>query len=225
MLSPASRRTALRALPVPILICLCLWLSACSSGTPTLQLPDGRVWWPPETPRQPQRLSLAHPEITDPLEWWAANVLSQIPQDAYSTAQQRRVSEALIAEANATRAEYGLPPVQVLLVLNRVAQAAAFDEATRDYWSHKTPEGLGSRDRIRAAGGGTVSLGGENSSINTVDGIDAAGVIDGWEHHPGHRELLLNPDVKYVGAGTAYYSRSEFQYFVMLLVDFEPDGS
>jgi len=219
MLFPHSRRAALRALAVLTLLCL----SACASGSGTIQLPSGgSAWWPPETPRQPQRLIITQPGLSDPLQWWAANILSQVPQNAYSTAQQQQFCEAMIAEANATRASYGLAPLTMLPLLNRVAQASAHDQAVRDYWSHSTPEGLSSRDRIRAAGGAVVLAGGENSSINTVGGTTAARVVDGWEHHSGHRELLLDPQVKFVGAGTDYYSRQEFEYYVMLLVDFAP---
>lgn len=151
-------------------------------------------------------------------QWWAANVLAQLPPSIYTTETQRQFAEGLLAEVNRVRASYGLTPVEPLDALNRAAQAHAFDEAVRDYWSHRTPEGLSSRQRVHAAGGGTVSAGGENSSIGHFGQATPAGIIYSWEHHSGHRELLLNPDVRYIGTGAYGYSPSEFAYFVAVLV-------
>ena len=179
------------------------------------------VWWPPEQPRQPERLTLLDPDAPAGEAWWAANVMAQLPTSTYATLQQRDFAAGLLAEVNLVRARYGLPAVEPLDTLNRVAQAHALDEAVRDYWSHHTPEGLTSRQRVHAAGGGTVAAGGENSSIGHFGQTTPAGVVYSWEHHSGHRELLLNADVRYMGAGAYGYSSGEFAYFVALLVSFE----
>jgi len=179
------------------------------------------VWWPPEQPRQPERLVLLDPGAPAGEAWWADNVLAQLPSSTYTSLQQREFAEGLLAEVNLVRARYSLPPVEPLDTLNRAAQAHALDEAVRDYWSHLTPEGLTSRQRVRAAGGGTVAAGGENSSVGHFGHCTPAGIVYSWEHHSGHRELLLNPDVRYMGAGAFGYSSGEFAYFVALLVSFE----
>ena len=181
---------------------------------------DG-VWWPPEQPRQPERLVLLDPSAPAGESWWAANVLAQLPASTYATQQQRQFAEGLVTEINRVRASYSLEPVAPLDVLNRVAQAHAFDEGVRDYWAHRTPEGLSSRQRVHAAGGGSVAVGGENSSVGHFDQATPAGIVYAWENHSGHRELLLNPDVRYLGTGAYCYRSSEFAYFVAVLVAFQ----
>ncbi|MBN2081478.1 CAP domain-containing protein [bacterium] len=200
------------------LIIIILALSAgCAGGAP------GRVeeGYPPEEPRQPQRLEILDSSIADPLEWWRVNICNRIPVEIYSLEEQQQTAEAIIEATNAVREEYNLPPVEALPILNRVAQAHAWDQATRDYWSHRTPEGLSSRQRILAAGGGTVVVGGENSAIATPKTHTPGMIVQGFRTHVGHRELLLNPDVTHIGVGVCNYSSSEWVYYVQLLVSLE----
>jgi uncharacterized protein YkwD len=210
---------------MPIHLCgvlLALAVASCGGSGAGIEIPDSGPWYPPATPRHPERLSLRSPGETDPQRWWAANILVQTPVEGYDSAEQAEFSLALIAEANRVRVEHGLGEVVAVDLLNRVAQAHAMDLAVRDYWNHLTPEGLHSWDRIKAAGGGTVIAGAENSAINTLGAGTPERVIDGWMHSAGHRALLLNPAVRYTGVGTYNYSPTEFSRYIMLLVDLEP---
>jgi uncharacterized protein YkwD len=193
-------------------------LAACSSGGAPVD--DGPVW-PPETPRQPQRLALTAPNEADPLEWWKLNILNRLPVGIYSTAKYSSLAQGIIDETNEVRLAHGLDPVTVLDGLNRAAQAHAFDQATRDYWAHTNPEGLSSRKRTLAATGRTVVSGGENSSIGLTGRETAESIVYGWLNHEGHRELLLNPDVRFIGAGAFQYAGGEPLHFTQLLVEFE----
>jgi uncharacterized protein YkwD len=177
------------------------------------------VWWPPEEPRQPGRLSLAAPDEADPLEWWRLNIESLVPGGIYDSTRHAELADQIVEETNRTRTGHGLDPVARDSRLDLVAQAHAIDCTVRDYWSHRTPEGLGSRDRIRAATGLEVTVGAENSSAGIPDSYTARELVRGWELSPGHRELLLNPDVKYIGVGTYFFSEDELQQYVQLLVD------
>ena len=109
--------------------------------------------------------------------------------------------------------------------LNKETIARESDQATRDYWAHSNPEGLGSRQRVLAATGRNVIEGGENSSIGLSGAESAQQIVHGWLTHTGHRELLLNPDVRYIGAGVYQYSGSEPVHFTQLLVDFESEAN
>lgn len=200
---------------LPLLCTLALACAACA-GSGGLAEP----WWPPQQPRHPERLQLLNPAASGE-QWWADNVLSQLPQKTYATAEQGSAAQLLAEEVNRVRSAYGLQPLAPLPELNRAAQAHAVDQAVRDYWSHCTPEGLSSHQRIHAAGAGTVSAGGENSSIGCAGQLTPAQVVYAWEHHCGHVELLLDPDVRYIGTGCASYSAAEFTYFVALLVDLD----
>jgi len=202
---------------VTLIIIALLALNAGCSGGPPGRVEEG---YPPEEPRQPQRLEIVDASIADPLEWWRVNICNQIPVEIYSLKQQELTAQAIVESTNAVRAEYDLPPVEALPILNRVAQAHAWDQATRDYWSHRTPEGLSSRQRILASGGGVVNTGGENSSIATPKTHTPGMIVQGFRTHVGHRELLLDPDVTHIGVGVYNYSSSEWVYYVQLLVSF-----
>lgn len=209
----------MRTPPVPamLLSLALLALAACGGGRTQTELTG--VWWPPEQPRQPGRLVLAAPDEPDPLDWWRLNIASVVPQGIYASREQAQLAEQIVAETNLTRERYGLDPVSRDTRLDRIAQGHAIDCATRDYWSHTTPEGLSSRDRIRAGTGLTVAAGAENSSAGIPGRYSAREIVRGWELSPGHRELLLSPDVRLIGVGTFVYSEDELQHYVQLLVD------
>jgi uncharacterized protein YkwD len=200
-----------------VLVSLVLFaLAACGGGGSQPELTG--VWWPPEQPRQPGRLVLAAPDEPDPLEWWRLNIESAVPAGIYTSREHAQLAEQIVAETNLTRERHGLDPVSRDTRLDRVAQAHAIDCATRDYWAHTTPEGLASRDRIRASTRLSVVAGAENSSAGVPGGYTAREIVRGWELSPGHRELLLSPAVRLIGVGTYVYSEDELQHYVQLLV-------
>jgi uncharacterized protein YkwD len=200
-------------LRVPLAFLIIVMLACCGGTTAQPDLKN----WPPEEPRQPGRLVLVAPDESDPLSWWRINLLEQLSPSIYDSPWQVQLTAELVEQTNLVREKYGLSPVTRMALLDRAAQAHARDQAIRDYWSHWTPEGLGSRDRILAAGLPTVA-GGENSSITTLGGSDAGSIVRGWEQHAGHRELLLDPELTSMGAGVYNYSPGEFIFFVQLLV-------
>ncbi|MCB1217033.1 CAP domain-containing protein [bacterium] len=203
----------LRLLLSAVLLSIC---AACGSsgGTPPVQ--D----YPPARPRQPERLSLALPGATDPLDWWAGNILSIVPEAVYPDTATAQQAGALAQETNRLRTEAGLSPVTSLPLLNRVAQAHAMDQAIRDYWNHRTPEDLGSRDRIAAAGGEPVTKGGENSAVAYPGETSVELVVLNFSLHPGHRDLFYDPDVRFTGVGIYNFAPSEQVHYVQLLVSF-----
>lgn len=203
-----------------LLVLLQLASASCSSEGAAADGPP----WPPETPRQPGRLALVAPDEPDPLAWWKANIEDLIPPAIYPNSEIAALAQGIVDETNRVRLEHGLGRVEPLEGLNRAAQAHAFDQGTRDYWAHTTPEGLGSRQRILAGTGMAVTTGGENSSIGVTGNETAESIVYGWLTHSGHRELLLNPQVKFIGAGVFQYSRGEPMHFTQLLVDFDGEN-
>lgn len=195
-----------------------LWMllvASCSGGGVTTNP------WPPSSPRQPDRLQLVAPNETDSLDWWRENILIGLANSGEQDEGQQQYVRELLGETNRVRLANGLAPVELLDSLNSVAQAHAIDQATRDYWAHRSPEGLPSSRRIEAATGLIVLAGGENSSIGLTGLETAESMVRGWENHSGHRELLLNPDVQYMGGGWAQYSRDEPLFVTQLLVSFD----
>ena len=192
-------------------------LAACSSTAP---LSPPSKDWPLGEPQQPLRLPAIMNDTDDPLIWWEANILSLVPGEVYPDLDIARETGRLVAATNQKRSAAGLDPVAVLPALNRVAEAHAMDQAIRDYWNHMTPEGLGSRDRIKAAGVGTVLFGGENSAVARPGLTTVEKVVENFSVHEGHRDLLYDPNVKYIGVGIFNYLPSEHVHYVQLLVSF-----
>lgn len=221
---PSGYNSFVRVLWRVLALSACLHTMACGGGGATISIPEDGPWYPPATPRHPERLSLRDPAEPDRAQWWLDNIYSQLPPGGYDTTAQELFCAELVAEANRVRVENGLGELQVLPLLGRVAQAHAKDMAVRDYWAHRTPEGLHSWDRIAAAGGGAVTAGGENSAINTLGGGTPQRVIENWMRSAGHRKILLDTRARFAGAGMHNYSPTEFSRYVMLIVDLEPAG-
>jgi uncharacterized protein YkwD len=198
-----------------------LLLTACS-GSPSTTPPNLAPHWPPDNPAHPERLASPLPAGADPLVWWKATFFDTLPSEVYPDSYAAKVAASLIKETNKTRANNGgLPPVVEDPLLDRVAQAHAIDEATRDYWNHKNPEGMGSHARVLAASGITVTAGAENSSVSdTLNDVTAGTVVVSFLHHVGHRELLLNKDVRRIGVGIYRYAPDEQVHIIQLLMDY-----
>ena len=196
-------------------------LTACTGPGSPATPPDLARRWPPDEPRQAVRLATPLPLGNDPLEWWKSTFFDTLPQSVYADSYSAKVAVALIKETNERRADNGLAAVSEDPLLNKVAQAHAIDEATRDYWNHRNPEGMGSRDRVLAASGIAVTAGGENSAVaNSLDDRTAAVVVRSFEFHPGHRELLLSAEVQQIGVGIFQYARGEQVHIIQLLMTY-----
>jgi uncharacterized protein YkwD len=201
------------------LILSAVLLASCTSGSAPEGPQVGRPGWPPSKPRHPERLASAFTPGSDPLVWWKSAIFDSVPAGIYSDPGHAALARSVIVETNKTRAGHGLGAVSEEIVLDRVAQAHARDQAIRDYWDHKSPEGMGSRDRVKAASGIVVTVGGENSAVQSGP-TSGGSVVRSFELHAGHRELLLNTGVKRIGVGVYQYAPGEAVHVVQLLMDY-----
>ena len=200
---------------------LALLLTACSGPGSPAAPPNLKPHWPPDNPRQAGRLATPLPAGADPLVWWKDTFFDTLPSAIYADAYSAKVAAALIMETNERRVDNGLASVFEDELLDRVAQAHAIDEATRDYWNHKNPEGMGSHARVLAASGITVMSGGENSAVaDELSAHTANKVILSFEHHTGHRELLLSSEVERIGIGVYRYAPGEQVHIIQLLMTY-----
>ena len=106
---------------------------------------------------------------------------------------------------NRNRGDMQLDPV-----LTAVAQARAEDLATRRYFSHVNPDGIGPNQLVRAAGYVLPAFWGENRSGNFIESIGAGydtsdDAWAAWMKSSGHRSHLL--------AGKSFY-RNQTRYGV-----------
>jgi hypothetical protein len=105
----------------------------------------------------------------------------------------------LLADTNAARAANGVAALGLNSQLSAAAQAKANDMASRNYWSHNTPEGNPPWIFDDAQGYAYQKLG-ENLAAGFSDEQAA---INGWMASPPHRENLLDPVFVDVGFGFA----------------------
>ena len=131
-----------------------------------------------------------------PLEYWVL-VLGNPPKPA-----ARNWRHDVLREVNAFRARHGLLPLRLVPVLNEAAQRHADDMAYRDYFAHKTPNGTGPGDRAAAVGYRGLVL------ENLAAGMGSpAAAVKGWiNSKTGHREAMLNRDIRDVGIGYRFLS-------------------
>jgi hypothetical protein len=106
----------------------------------------------------------------------------------------------LLQQTNAARANNGsLGALALNSALDSAAQAKANDMASRDYWSHNTPDGATPWTFILNAGY-HYQTAGENLAYG-FDSSDAT--VTAWMNSPEHRDNILNTTYKDVGFGIA----------------------
>lgn len=98
---------------------------------------------------------------------------------------------------NTERAKEGCGPVTTNDLLATAAQRHSADMASRDYFSHTSPDGTDPGDRITAAGY-RWSTYGENIAKGQRTPAD---VMRSWMDSPGHRANILNCSFKEMGIG------------------------
>jgi uncharacterized protein YkwD len=115
---------------------------------------------------------------------------------AYSTSMS---VSGLLADTNTQRINNGVGSLSLNSKLNAAAQAKANDMASRNYWSHNTPEGNPPWIFVNSQGYSYQKLG-ENLAAGFSSEQDT---INGWMASPPHKENLLDPAFVDVGFGYA----------------------
>lgn len=123
-----------------------------------------------------------------------------VPEDraVAASTDPAAVAQELRGLLDRSRAAAGLPALQRLPVLDRVAQAHSDDMAAHHFVAHVSPTTGAHDDRLRAAG----FLAGL-SLENVARGYSADEVHEGLLASPGHRANLLHATVTHVGIGVA----------------------
>ncbi len=96
---------------------------------------------------------------------------------------------------NDIRSQHGLQQLTWNSDLARAARLHCEDMLVRDYFSHNTPDGCTPFDRMRELGI-RYSLAAENIAAGQPD---PQSVVDSWMTSDGHKENILNPDLKEIG--------------------------
>lgn len=122
------------------------------------------------------------------------------PASASSDAAFGTFEQQVFDLTNQQRAQSGLAPLSLNLTLNDVAEKHSQDMATNNYFSHQGRDGSQPWDRIRA-GGYNYSKAAENIAFGQPSPQD---VVTAWMNSPGHRQNILDPNLKEIGVG--YYN-------------------
>lgn len=124
----------------------------------------------------------------------------------------------VLAETNAYRKANGLPELVPDAKLVAIARHRSRDMASRDYFSHVTPDGsdvfaLMRHNKV------LFSAAGENLARNNYEPKEAPGVaFKGWVKSPGHRANLLHPAFGHIGVGMAV-AKDGKKYFTQVFTD------
>ncbi|MDP2855850.1 MAG: CAP domain-containing protein [bacterium] len=124
------------------------------------------------------------------------------------------LSDVLIDETNENRSTNNLNTLKTNLVLNTAAQLKANDMASKEYFSHTSPEGKTPWYWFDRAGY-KFSYAGENLAVNFVDSKD---VVDAWMGSPTHRVNILSDYFTEIGIGVANgkYNGQETTFIVQM---------
>lgn len=105
----------------------------------------------------------------------------------------------MLSGTNSQRGANGQGSLSLNSQLNSAAQAKANDMASRNYWSHNTPEGQEPWIFVDAAGYKYLKAG-ENLAYGFTD---SSGTITGWMNSPTHKANMLDSAFTEVGFGFA----------------------
>ena len=123
----------------------------------------------------------------------------------------------LLAGVNAQRAAAGVPPVSINPALAGFAHWRSSDMASRNYFSHTTPEGKNSLQLLRDRGI-SYSLAGEILDKNDYGQAAAAKeAIANFLQSSAHRSIMLDPRYTQVGVGYALGSDG-MNYFTAVFI-------
>lgn len=115
---------------------------------------------------------------------------------AYATSMS---SGGLLSSTNNARSQNGVASLSINSKLTAAAQAKANDMASRNYWSHNTPEGNPPWIFVTAQGYSYQKLG-ENLAAGFND---EQATINGWMGSAPHRDNMLDTAFSEVGFGWA----------------------
>lgn len=120
------------------------------------------------------------------------NGFDYYPHELTSLGGQERL---LFHTTNAIRGINGLYPLEYCEKASDCVRKHCEDMSARSYFSHNTPEGITSSQRMRNSGIEYTSCG-ENLAAGY---LDAFGLADGWYNSSGHRKNMLDSKYRYLG--------------------------
>ena len=119
------------------------------------------------------------------------------PATPFSYPHETLTKDAIIGLTNQARSANGLASLTENPLLDDIAQARAADMLEKQYFAHLSPTGEQASD-IAQRIGYPYRIIAENIASGMF--LTNQKLIDGWMQSPGHRENILSPAVKEMGA-------------------------
>ncbi len=113
------------------------------------------------------------------------------------------LEQGIFAASNHERQQAGRPLLWDNAVLADIAASHSLDMVRRNFFSHNTPEGIGSGERAAQHVRSLFGLVSENLAMMTERPNLAAAFVQNWLTSPGHKANLLHPDSTDLGVGCA----------------------
>lgn len=121
-----------------------------------------------------------------------------------ATLSPGQIETALVVAMNRVRTAQGRVPLRVVATLARPARGQSRYLVSARLLDHDSPDGSPFWTRLVAAGFPRNHMMAENLALVSGCGPDAAGrTVRMWMNSPAHRANLLNPRMRWVGAGAA----------------------
>lgn len=168
------------------------------SSTPTI-IPTSTL--PPSSNPIPEQSPTSTKEV----------VMEEISLSAWEEKTYRTINEL--------REEKNLPTLEFSPLLTEIARERSLDMATRNYFSHTTPEGLMVYDLLEQKG--LYPYGGELLFRTSANDSQIEEVMQEtirlFLESPNHQQVLLRPNYSLIGIGYALSEEDNLKYVTLLL--------
>lgn len=176
--------------------------TATPAAKPTLAPTATPALKPTLTPTQaPTTIPTVKPTIT-PVNTPKPTVIpTAVPTPTYNPpiSDEYMIEQEVLRLVNEVRSQNGLTALSWADDIAEVARAHSKDMISRNFFSHKNPDGLSPFDRLKNAGI-TYRAAAENIAYGQKN---AEAVMNSWMNSSGHRANILNSRVKEIGIGAA----------------------
>ncbi len=141
---------------------------------------------------------------------------NKVPSDQAKQPGLSEMESYILKSVNEQRAAAGLGAVKLNSVLIDLARSRSNDMATRNYFSHTTPEGVNFLAMLNSRGF-SYKFAGEILARNNYSDDQAASVaMTSYLNSPPHKAIIMDGQYTIVGVGYAKSSQEAMHYFTVL---------
>jgi uncharacterized protein YkwD len=118
--------------------------------------------------------------------------------------------QALCTQINQYRADNGVAPLRVSIMLSNASDWMSNDMAAKNYFSHTDSIGRTFSTRTKAFGYTFMTTRGENLAAGNET---ASGTFNQWRNSAGHNANMLSSSYKVIGISHAYSPLARYKHY------------